>query len=389
VGENMKAIINGKVILENCLIENGTVVFDKNIQKVIYKENLKKSDLDNCEIIDAKGNFVSPGFIDIHIHGAGGHDAMDGSLEDLDIISKSISEHGITGFLPTTMTMDKAKIYKALSAVKIAMNHTLKGAKVLGAHMEGPFISEKYKGAQKEDYILKPDIDFIKGYEDVIKIITLAPEEDEGFNFIKAVKKNTNIILSLGHTNANYTIAMEAIENGVTHATHTFNAMTPLNHREPGVVGAIMKSDVSAELIADKIHVHPAVFQILLDVKGKDKLTLISDSMRNACMKDGISELGGQKVIVKNNSARLEDGTLAGSVLTLDRAVKNIYENTSLKLYEAVALASSNPAKNINIYEHKGSISQGKDADFVIFDKAFKVKQTIVEGSIVYNNLEL
>lgn len=380
----MKAIINGKVILEDGVIDNGTIVFDENIQRVIYPDKLKKSDLDDMEIIDANGNFVSPGFIDIHIHGAGGHDAMDGALEDLDVISKSISQHGITGFLPTTMTMSKAKIYKALDTIKIAMHSPLKGAKVLGAHMEGPFISEKYKGAQKKDYILKPDIDFIKGYEDVIKILTLAPEEDKDFNFITAVKKDTNIILSIGHTNANYILAMEAIKKGITHATHTFNAMTPLNHREPGVVGAIMRSDATAELIADKIHINPAVFQILLDVKGKDKLILISDSMRAACMGDGISELGGQKVFVKNDSARLEDGTLAGSVLTLEKAVKNIYENTSLKLCEAVAMASKNPAKELNIYKYKGSIQEGKSSDLVIFDKDFKVIQTIVEGITVY-----
>ncbi|WP_026883180.1 N-acetylglucosamine-6-phosphate deacetylase [Clostridium akagii] len=384
----MKAIINGKIILEDCILDTGVVIFDKNIKSIISTENFKRTSNDNIEIIDAKGNFVSPGFIDIHIHGAGGHDAMDGTLEDLNVISKSISEHGITGFLPTTMTMDKTKIHVALDAVKTAMNSTLTGAKVLGAHMEGPFISEKYKGAQKKDYILKPNIDFIKGYEEVIKIITLAPEEDEDFKFIKWIKANTNITLSIGHTNADYSTAMEAIKNGITHATHMFNAMTPLNHREPGVVGAIMKSFVSAELIADKIHVNPAIFQILVDVKGKDELVLISDSMRAACMEDGISELGGQKVFVKNNSARLEDGTLAGSILTLEKAVKNVYENTSLKLYEAVALASSNPSKEINIYKHKGSITQGKDADMVIFDKNFNVIQTIVEGNIVYTKLE-
>ncbi len=239
----------------------------------------------------------------------------------------------------------------------------------------------------KKDYILKPDVNFIKGYEDIIKIITLAPEEDKDFNFIKKVKEDTNIVLSIGHTNENYNEAMEAIKCGITHATHTFNAMTPLNHREPGVVGAIMKSDISAELIADKIHVNPAVFQILLNLKGKDKLVLITDSMRAACMEDGISELGGQKVIVKNNAARLVDGTLAGSILTLEKAVKNIYENTDLELYEAVALASSNPAKVLNIYQHKGSIKQGKSADFVIFDKDFKVIRTIAEGNTIYSNL--
>jgi N-acetylglucosamine-6-phosphate deacetylase len=385
----MKAIINCKIILEDCVLDNSVILFDKNIRSIISTEKFKKTSTDNIEIIDAKGNFVSPGLIDIHIHGSGGHDAMDGSLEDIDIISKSISEHGVTAFLPTTMTMDKAKIYKALDAVKIAMQSKLKGAKVLGAHMEGPFISEKYKGAQKKDFILKPDVNFIKGYEDVIKIITLAPEEDKDFNFIKMVKENTNIVLSMGHTNSNYQAAIEAIKCGITHATHTFNAMTPLNHREPGVVGAIMNSDVSAELIADKIHINPVIFPILLKVKGKDKVVLITDSMRAGCMKDGISELGGQKVIVKNNAARLADGTLAGSILTLEKAVKNVYENTDLELYEAIALASLNPAKILNIHEYKGSIKQDKNADFTIFDKNFKVMQTIVEGNEVYSNLNL
>lgn len=383
----MKAIINGKIILEDRVLENSVILFDKNIRSIISTEKFKKTSVDNIEIIDAKGNFVSPGLIDIHIHGSGGHDAMDGSLEDIDIISKSISEHGVTSFLPTTMTMDKAKIYKALDAVKIAMQSKLKGAKVLGAHMEGPFISEKYKGAQKKDFILKPDVNFIEGYEEVIKIITLAPEEDKDFNFIKRVKQNTNIVLSMGHTNSNYKAAIEAIKCGITHATHTFNAMTPLNHREPGVVGAIMNSDVSAELIADKIHINPAIFPILLKLKGKDKVVLITDSMRAGCMKDGISELGGQKVIVKNNAARLANGTLAGSILTLEKAVKNVYENTDLELYEAVALASLNPAKVLNIHEYKGSIKQGKNADFTLFDKNFEVMQTIVEGSAVYSNL--
>mgnify|MGYP001327156737 CR=1 FL=1 len=383
----MKAIINGKIILEDCVLDNSVIIFDKNIRSIISIEKFQKTSVDNIEIIDAKGNFVSPGLIDIHIHGAGGHDAMDGSLEDIDIISKSISEHGVTSFLPTTMTMDKTEIYKALDTVRIAMQSKLKGAKVLGAHMEGPFISEKYKGAQKKDFILKPDVNFIKGYEDVIKIITLAPEEDKDFNFIKRVKESTNIVLSMGHTNSNYKGAMEAIKCGITHATHTFNAMTPLNHREPGVVGAIMNSDVSAELIADKIHINPAIFPILLKLKGKDKVVLITDSMRAGCMKDGVSELGGQKVIVKYHAARLLNGTLAGSILTLEKAVKNVYENTDLELYEAVALASLNPAKVLNIFEHKGSIKQGKSADFTIFDKDFEVMQTIVEGSAVYSSL--
>lgn len=369
-------------------MESKVLLFDNKIDDIIDRnefENIMKSDrYDDIDIIDAKGNYISPGFIDLHIHGAGGKDTMDGNIEDLIEISKVIAKRGVTGFLPTTMTMSKEKIYKALEVVRKGMSIESGGARILGAHMEGPFINEKYKGAQKEDYILAPNYEFIKGYEDVIKIITLAPEKDHDFNFIRNVKENTDIVLSIGHSNATYEEAMESIENGISHATHLFNAMTPMNHRKPGIVGAVFSSKVNCELIADKIHVHPGIFETLVNIKGNDKIILITDSMRAGCMKDGISELGGQRVIVKNNSARLEDGTLAGSILTLNNAIKNIVENTSLKIYEAVVMASLNPAKDIGIDKRKGSIEIGKDADIAIFDDSFEVKHTIVEGKTVF-----
>ena len=385
----MIAIINGKIIKRDCLIENEVVLFDNKIKDILdiaqFNNIIKNNKYGEIEVIDAKGNYISPGFIDLHIHGSAGKDTMDGSIEDLKVISKAISKNGVTSFLPTTMTMSKEKIYKALDTVKKGMKMDLGGAKILGAHMEGPFINENYKGAQKDDYILEPYYEFIKGYEDIIKIITIAPERDYNFEFIKSIKKNTNIVLSMGHTNATYEEAMEAIENGVSRATHLFNAMSPLNHRNPGVVGAVLESHINAEFIADKIHIHPGIFQLVLNVKGKDKVILITDSMRAGCMKDGISELGGQKVIVKNNSARLEDGTLAGSILTLNKAVKNIMENTTLKIYETIVLASLNAARDIGIDDKKGSIEIGKDADIIIFDENFDVKQTIVEGNILFN----
>ena len=234
-----------------------------------------------------------------------------------------------------------------------------KGAKILGVHMEGPFINEKYKGAQKADNIIKPNYDIIKDYLDIIKIITLAPEKDENHSFIKKVKHNSEITLSIGHSDASYEEAIEAIEDGITHATHTFNAMTPLNHRKPGIVGAIFTSDITCELIADLIHVHPAIFNILINVVHKDKMVLITDSMRAGCMKAGNYDLGGQKVIVKNGAARLQDGTLAGSVLTLNKAVLNMLNNSDLEIYEVVAMASLNPAKVINMDNKKGSLEVG------------------------------
>lgn len=387
----MRAIINGRVILEDCVLEDKVVLFDTQIKSLInkteFEKNVNQGSYDGIDIIDAKGSYVSPGFIDLHIHGSGGRDAMDGELEDLKVISQSIAQNGATGFLPTTMTMSKEKIYKALDNIKEGMKLDLGGAKVLGAHMEGPFINPKYKGAQKEDYIIEPDYNFINGYEDVIKIITLAPEKDNNSQFIRSVKENTNIVLSIGHSDATYEEAMESIEKGVSHATHLFNAMSPLNHRKPGVIGAVFNSNINCELIADKIHVHPGVFQTVVNIKGVDKVILITDSMRAGCMKDGVSELGGQKVIVKDNSARLEDGTLAGSILTLNKAVKNMVENTSLNIYQAISMVSLNSAKDIGISDRKGSIEKGKDADIVIFDEEYNVSHTIVEGKTVFTKL--
>ena len=381
----MTAIKGGKIILENEVLVGKVLIFNDKIVDILDEENFaKKSPTHEMKIIDADGKCVSPGFIDIHIHGSGGKDTMDGEISDLKIISETIAKSGVTGFLPTTMTMEKEKIYKALDSVKLAVKENFKGAKILGAHMEGPFISLKYKGAQNKDYILKPDFKFIKNYIDIIKIITMAPEEDVQFKFIKSVKNNSDIVLSMGHTNSNYDTALEAVRVGISSASHIFNAMRPFHHRDPGAVGAVLKSNISFELIADTLHIHPAVFQSLLNAKGKDKMILITDSMRAGFMKDGNWELGGQKVVVDNNSARLNDGTLAGSILTLNKAVCNILKYTDLEMYEAVALASLNPAKLINMDNSKGSIKIGKDADLIIFDEDLKVDLSISGGKIIY-----
>ena len=383
----IKAIVNGKLIMRDRIIHDRVIIFDEKIIDIISKDDFPqyieeyKADI---QVIDAKAKYVSPGFIDIHIHGSGGYDTMDATLEALAVISATIARNGVSSYLPTTMTMDRKSIYKAFDVIREAMQLEVRGAKILGIHMEGPFISEKYKGAQKEDYIIKPDYDFIKDYLDIIKIITLAPEKDEGHSFIKRIKSNSKITLSVGHSDATYEDTIKAIEDGISHATHTFNAMTPLNHRKPGIIGAIFRSDITCELIADTIHVHPAIFKILIDIKHKDKMVLITDSMRAGCMKAGNYELGGQKVIVKSGAAKLQDGTLAGSVLTLNKAVKNILEHTELEIYEAVAMASLIPAKVINIDNKKGSLEVKKDADIVIFDEDIDVFVTIVEGKIVF-----
>ncbi|MDP4144576.1 MAG: N-acetylglucosamine-6-phosphate deacetylase [Bacillota bacterium] len=387
----MKGIVNGKIITTDNL-ENGKILlFEDKIIDIIdeaFLEDYKKEQsIDDIELIDAKGNYVSPGFIDLHIHGVGGCDTMDGSIEALAVISRILAKSGVTTYLPTTMTMGKEAIYQALNVVREAIGKDLGGAKVLGAHMEGPFINEIYKGAQSEKYIVDPSFEFIKEYLDVIKILTLAPEKDEDHKFIKEVKQKTNIVMSIGHTNADYEEAEEAIKAGISHATHTFNAMTPFNHRRPGVVGAIFNNNVSCEVIADTIHVHPAIFQLLVKIKGKENVVLITDCMRAGGMKEGKYDLGGQDVFVKNSSARLEDGTLAGSILSLNSAIKNMLEHTNLDINEVVAMTSLNPAKVLQLEASKGSLEKGKDADITIFDEAGNVYMTIVEGKKVFNNI--
>ncbi len=383
----ISCIKGGRIILENEILQNKAIVFGGKIIDILDEDifALKYSN-QKINITDVCGQYISPGFIDIHIHGAGGSDTMDLKISALQTISASVAKGGVTAFLPTTMTMQKEKIYKALDNIRYAMSEEAIGAKIIGAHMEGPFISEKYAGAQKKDFILKPDFNLIEEHLDLIKIITLAPEEDEDFKFIKKVKESSDIVLSMGHTNADCETALEAINAGVNNATHIFNAMPQLHHRALGPLGATLKSDISYELIADTIHIHPFIFQILLNAKGADKMILVTDSMRAAYTKEGVWELGGQKVIVKNNCARLENGKLAGSVLSMNKAVFNILKHTDLNICQAVALASINPARLLNIDEAKGSIKTGKDADLIVFDDELNVCLAISEGKIIYKS---
>ena len=377
----MKAIINGKLVTLNGVIENKALVFNETIQHIQTEVPI------DCEVIDAKGMYIAPGLIDVHVHGSCGADTMDQTTEAIKLMSAGIAKNGVTSFLPTTMTMSPKDIYGALDVVRECMGQLLNGAKVLGAHMEGPFINMIYKGAQPEQYIIKPSYQFIKDYTDVIRLVSYAPEMDEDYSFIKEVKEKTDITLSIGHTNATYDQTKEAFSLGCSHVTHLFNAMTPLNHREPGVVGASLTSDVFTELIADTIHVNKQLFQFVLDNKGKEKIVLITDSMRGGCMKDGQYDLGGQPVVVKDGAARLESGNLAGSVLTLNKAIYNFLKNTNATVAEVIHMASLNPATSIGVSDRKGSLEIGKDADIAIFDEEMNCYLSIVEGREVYNQL--
>ena len=376
----MKAIINGRLILKDRIVEDKIILMDEEILSI--QEN--DSDIAGAEVIDAKGCYVAPGFIDVHIHGAFGYDAMDWDPETVNHIREGLCRYGVTGFLPTTMSMDADSIKRALGHIAASMRKPHPGARVLGAHLEGPFISHGRKGAHAPEHIIKGDYELIRDHLEVIKIITIAPEAEGNMAFVHQMHEHPHISLSIGHSNATYEEAMEAIEAGIKSATHLFNAMTGMNHREPGVVGAVLNSDIYCELIADNIHVHPAVYNIVAKAKGSERIILITDAMRAACMKQGTYNLGGQMVQVDDSSARLQDGTLAGSILRLNEAVRNMRKSTELPLYEVVRMVTQNPARLIGLDNQIGSLEPGKKADIVIFDENIEIQATLVNGTMLF-----
>jgi N-acetylglucosamine-6-phosphate deacetylase len=337
------------------------------------------------EVLDGQGLYLSPGFIDIHIHGAKGSDVMDGTFEALNNISKAIAKHGTTAFLPTTMTYDTVKLREALSALKEGQTKGTEGAQVLGVHMEGPFINRDMIGAQNPEFVQEASIEnFIKiteGFLDEVKVITLAPEVDGAGELIKYIVSK-GIVVSIGHTDANYVEVVEGIKNGVTHSTHLFNAMKGFHHREPGTVGAIFDNDITTEIICDGVHLSYPIVRTVLKQKSTDKVMLISDAMRACGMNAGQYELGGQKVILQGEEARLQNGALAGSVLTLDKAIKNVWDNTAYPLYEIVKMVTYNAAKHCGVQERKGLIQVGYDADLVLFDDELNIKRVFINGDL-------
>lgn len=378
----MKAIINGKIILKDRIVEDCALLYSDVVEGIVPMDKIPAG----TDVIDAEGGYVSPGLIDMHIHGYLGKDVCDGEEESIRVISKGLLGNGVTGYLPTTMTVDMKVIRKALEVCRALKEEskTWEGSEILGCHAEGPFISESKKGAQDPKYILKPDAKFVKEYADIIKTITLAPETDDNdFAAIREICKDTDVVVSMGHTSADYDTAMASVNAGVKHVTHLFNAMTPLAHRAPGVVTAALNADVSVELIVDTFHVDKSFYDMLWKLKGR-KLCFITDCLPAGGLPYGEYTLGGAKIIYRGIVCRLEDGTVAGSVLHLNHGVWNVYKNSNIPLYECVNCASLNPATAIGVADRKGSLEIGKDADIVITDKDFEVKKTIIKGEIKY-----
>lgn len=384
----MKAIIDGLIVRNNEIETGQVLLYERDIWKIVPRSQFR---VGMCtDLIDADGGFVMPGFINEHIHGCAGVDVMDDEDTALETMQKALPATGVTSFVAATMTAPRPRIERALARIGRAMSKPAVGAQILGAHMEGPFVSKQYKGAQAEEALAAPDFSWIAPYADVVKIITAAPELLQGRSFLKECA-DKGIIVSLGHSAASYEDAEKVIDAcGSCHVTHLYNAMTPFHHRRPGLAGAALLSPkVRCELICDNVHVHPAAQKLAYAVKGRDGLILVTDSMRACLLEDGEWELGGQQVYVHGGKARLADGTLAGSTAPMNQVVLNFLINTGATLPDAAAVASANPAKDLGVYDRIGSLDEGKQADIVVLDSNdFHVKQTVIAGELVYNELE-
>lgn len=341
--------------------------------------------------IDGNGHHIIPGFIDVHIHGTAGADVMNGEEAALRTIAASLPAEGTTSFLATTITQSKEAIDQALKTVA---NYRIKyqEAELLGIHLEGPFINIEKAGAQPSEYVIPPSIEQFKHWQHVsngrIKVITLAPEMDIQEDFISFLV-HSGVIVSAGHTNASMAEIRHSVKKGVSQLTHLCNAMTAIHHRDVGAVGAgLLLKELMCELIVDGLHVSPDMVNLIYQQVGPDRLILITDSVEAKGMPPGTYSLGGQIVTTDGKKALLSNGTLAGSVLKMIDAAKNIQKMTTATIGDIVKMTAINPAKQLGLYDRKGSISEGKDADFLLVDEHFNLMYTICRGSISYKREE-
>jgi N-acetylglucosamine-6-phosphate deacetylase len=385
-------LVNANVLTEEGLIDKGYIhIKNGKIAAIGSVASLPSGAAQMAEVVELKENCTMvPGFIDVHIHGAGGADTMDATIEALDTMAAVLPQEGTTSFLATTITQDKEAIFKSLeNAAEYISGHNERGkAEVIGVHLEGPFINEVRKGAQPADHIIAPDIELFAKMQEAsgnhIRLVTMAPEMENGYEFIRYLAEN-GVIASLGHTDATYGQMAEAVKAGATHVTHLFNGMRGMHHRDPGVAGAALLFDeLKVEIIADGIHVVPEMVDLSVRAKGTDGIILITDSMRAKCLKNGTYDLGGQEVNVADGKALLADGTLAGSILKMKDSLKNMMNFAGITLEEAVKLASENPARQLKMFDRKGSIAIGKDADLVVLDENFDVAMTLCRGEFSF-----
>lgn len=387
-------IIKGNIITAYRIIRNGTVlIVDGTIEKI------SEGDIDapNATVIDADGKYISAGFIDIHIHGGGGHDFMDGSVESFLKIAETHARYGTTSMVPTTLTSEKEGLLDTLSFYEQAHSQNTKGAQFLGMHLEGPYFAMNQRGAQDPRYIRNPDPNEYKeviAKSSVISRWSAAPELPGALEFGRYLRAN-GILAALAHTDAIYEEVVEAVESGYSLATHLYSGMSGVSRRNAfryaGVIeSAFILDSMDVEIIADGIHLPAPLLKLIYKIKGPDRIALITDSMRGAGMPPGESVLGnkntGLKVIIEDGVAKLPDRTaFAGSVATADRLVRNMIQMADVPMVEAVRMLTLTPARIMGVDSHKGSIAVGKDADIVIFDESIAIHSTFIKGKIIYD----
>ncbi|EGA88504.1 N-acetylglucosamine-6-phosphate deacetylase [Planococcus donghaensis MPA1U2] len=383
--------------MKNSLLISGITIADANeesfVGDILIEDGqitrvAEKLEVQADSYVDATGKkwTALPGFIDIHIHGAAGHDVMDSTPEALNGLAAALPKEGTTSFLATTMTQTDEAISAALKNIQ-AFDAQEGQAEMLGVHLEGPFISDKRAGAQPIEHIVTPSLPLFNKWQklsgDQIRVVTMAPETADDSTFIKSLA-DEGVTISIGHSNATFEEVQKAVRSGAKHVTHLYNQMSPLHHRNPGVVGAaLLEDDLSVEVIADFIHSHPSAVELAFRQKGAERLILITDAMRAKGLSAGVYDLGGQDVQVTEKDARLADGTLAGSILTMEKAVQNVQSITRCGLNELVAMTSANAAAALGL-SNKGKLQAGMDADIAIVDDSFTVQLTICRGTIAY-----
>ncbi|MBE9598440.1 N-acetylglucosamine-6-phosphate deacetylase [Pedobacter sp. MC2016-24] len=387
-------IINGRIITPYRIIKNGTILIKGHQIEAIVEGD---ADAPDYEVIDAMGNYVSPGFIDIHIHGGGGHDFMDGTEEAYLKIAEIHATYGTTAIAPTTLTCARADLLKAIDLYKAADAKNTRGAQFVGMHLEGPYFALSQSGAQDPRYIRNPDVaeykEIIAYGKDVVKRWSVAPELPGALDMGKYLKSQ-GIIAALAHTDAIYEEVLEAVENGYSLATHLYSAMSGVTRRDTyryagAIEAAFLIESMDVEIIGDGIHVPPPLLKLVYKIKGPDRIALITDAMRGAGMPEGESILGnkdnGMKVIIENGVAIMADrSSFAGSVATTDRLVRTMVQMADIPLVEAVRMMSRTPATILGLERSKGTLTAGNDADILIFDENINIKTTIINGNLSY-----
>jgi len=379
-------IVGGTVLTPSRELPGYTVVIEQGTIQAVLAAQPQPGPSD--QVIDASGLYVAPGLIDIHVHGADGCDTMDATPEALHRMARFFAAHGVTSYLPTTMTASAPAISAAIEAAA-RFQPPADGAAHLGLHLEGPYLSSHHKGAQPEIHLRAPQPEEYRAWfaSDRVRLVTVAPELEGSLVMIETGAL-AGVDFAVGHSDADFELVVEAADHGLRQATHLFNAMLGLHHRRPGTLGAVLTDDrIYAQLIADGVHVHPAMVKLVVRAKGPGRTILITDAMRATGLPDGVYDLGGQATHVHDGVARLEAGNLAGSTLTLDAALRNVMAFTGLSLTEALPMATAVPAEALNLTGRKGCLAAGADADIILLDSELRVARTIVGGQTVFQRV--